>query len=131
MSVAPTARPIVQPAPRRAIKAPYKTEPLYREIHEWQDCALDGVAVHLQAVPLWAAFEDLDRQSDAKFREAAREARARGMHRIADLIDEGLFLDHQERQPLERIWRLFGEAGAACREIVRRVEALFGRGGRS
>ncbi len=106
-----------------------RTHPYYLAFRAWQNHALDGVGCHSSAKPLWADFDRLDQMSDAKLTEAAREARARGLHYIADLIDEGLFLDHQERKRLSRIRRLFDETALACREIVAAIGAVFSGSG--
>lgn len=108
-------------------KAPYKASPLHRFLLNCQDHALDGVGAHSTAVVAWRNSREADRRHDAAL-DKALACMERGEYAMArHWVEQAQHHDAQEDGYSERVWSLFSSVADSCREIVRRIEVLFGR----
>lgn len=123
-----SAAPQLLHSSTKAPTAPYKTSPLYREIHGYQDHAMDVVGVHGSAVKHYREIQDADERHDYAL-DTALLCLARGEHALVRYwIEQAQHFDRIEDGALERVWKLFSAAAEAGRQIVGRIEKLFGRG---
>ena len=124
MAANPTAPLFAEAVPALPVIGP--RSPFRAVFNALQDFALDVVGCRGSARRCEREFEEIDHQSDLKLLQAEALAIARGQTSIALLIREGIDLDHQERTPLQKHWRLFDEACEAGRQIVGLIERLPG-----
>lgn len=124
---APNLRLIANTVP---LKPPRRMDPLYGEITGYSDLGMDVVGNHGSAVRHYREIRDADERHDYALDQALLSLLRGEYAMVRYWIEQAQHHDRIEDTAIERVWKFFGDAAEAGRQLVGRIEKLFGRGGR-